>query len=114
MSNAQHDQNHIPTLIGVSSVDGITVIPIYVDPVTHRMLVDLGGGGAVSFVDNEIVSGSATTFTLANTPTVGSVHVYGSGQRLTPGAGNDYTISGSTITTVNSYSAGSILADYRK
>jgi hypothetical protein len=67
-----------------------------------------------SFVDNEIVSGSATTFTLANTPIAGSVHVYGNGQRLTPGIGNDYTISGSTITIIaGSYTTGSVLADYR-
>lgn len=66
-----------------------------------------------TFRDNEVVSGSGTSWTLAHTPVVGSVHVYGSGVRLTPGAGNDYTISGTTITTVNSYSAGQLLADYR-
>lgn len=38
--------------------------------------------------------------------------VYGSGVRLTPGTGQDYTISGVSITTVQSYAAGQILADY--
>jgi hypothetical protein len=42
MSNAQHDQNHVPTLTGISSTDGTTVIPVYVDATTHRLLVDLG------------------------------------------------------------------------
>lgn len=39
MANASHDENRIPTLLGVSSVDGVTPIPVYVDPVTHRLLV---------------------------------------------------------------------------
>ena len=40
------------------------------------------------------------------------VALYGAGIRLTPGVGNDYTISGAVITTANSYSAGQILAAY--
>lgn len=70
-------------------------------------------GTAPSFVDNEVVSGSGTSFTLANTPIAGSVHVHGNGQRLT-GGGVDFTISGAVITTVNSFSSGTVLADYRK
>lgn len=70
-------------------------------------------GASVNFTDNEIVSGSGTSWTLAATPVAGSVHVYANGQRLTPGAGNDYTISGTTITTALSWSAGALLADYR-
>ncbi len=70
------------------------------------------GGSSGTQVYNEIVSGSGTTFTLAFTPTTGTVVVYGNGQRLTPGASNDYTISGAIITTTNSFSAGTILADY--
>jgi len=69
--------------------------------------------GSANFADNEIVSGATNTFTLAHTPISGSQHVYGNGQRLTPGAGNDYTISGAVITTTNPFSAGQILADYR-
>lgn len=65
-----------------------------------------------SSIDNEIVSGSGTSFTLASTPALGTEHIYGNGQRLTPG-GVDYTISGASITTVNSFSAGTILADYK-
>jgi hypothetical protein len=39
--NAKRDENRIPTLIGVSSSDGITPVLVYVDPTTHRLLVDL-------------------------------------------------------------------------
>lgn len=67
---------------------------------------------SASFVDNEVVSGSGTTFTLAATPVAGSEHVFANGQRLTPG-GVDYTIAGAVITTITSWSTGTILADYR-
>lgn len=44
------------------------------------------------------LNGSNTTFTLANTPIVGSEEVFLNGLLQEPGAGNDYTISGATIT----------------
>jgi hypothetical protein len=44
------------------------------------------------------VNGSNTSFTLATTPTSGTEHVYLNGLLQEPGAGNDYTISGATIT----------------
>lgn len=60
-----------------------------------------GGGTAAAFVDGETpagtVGGGNTVFTLSQTPVAGSVHVY-LADRMTPGAGNDYTISGTTIT----------------
>lgn len=87
------------------------------DGIKYRFEELMHGGGSKGSsgtqVYNEIVSGSGTTFTLTNTPTVGTVVIYGNGQRLTPGAGNDYTISGATITTINSFPAGAILADYQ-
>ena len=82
---------------------------------TAKVITDLWaalGGGTP--VENEVVSGSGTSWTLANTPVSGSVKLWAGGIRLTPGAGNDYTISGSTITTASSYSAGALIADYRK
>lgn len=69
-----------------------------------------GGSGATA-VYNEVASGSATTFTLAHTPTSSAVlRVYANGQRLTPTT--DYSLSSATITTVNSWSANAITADY--
>jgi hypothetical protein len=54
------------------------------------------------FVFNETpsgsINGSNTAFTLANTPVSGSVQVFRNGQLQLSGAGNDYTISGATIT----------------
>ena len=55
-----------------------------------------------AFVTREIpsglINGSNVTFTLDNTPVSGSEQVYLNGLLQDPGAGNSYTISGSTIT----------------
>lgn len=55
------------------------------------------------------VNGSNTTFTLANTPTAGSEEVYLNGLLQEPGAGNDYTISGATITYLTAPATGDVL-----
>ena len=72
---------------------------------------EIGAITAPTFIENEIVSGSSQTFTLANTPVALSVHVYGRGQRLK--LGTDYTISGAIITTTDPWGVGDLLADYR-
>lgn len=69
--------------------------------------VAVGGGTAVY---DEVVAGATNTFTLANTPTAGTVRVYANGQRLLPTT--DYTISGAIITTVLAWSAGQVSSDY--
>lgn len=106
------DDNDYPVMGGTSSVDNATIINSAFDPVTRRLLVDSGGSSG-TFVTNEVVSGSGTSWTLANTPVAGTVQLYGNGQRLIPG-GVDYTITGAAITTVNSFSTGTLLADYQK
>lgn len=37
---AYRDENGIPVMIAVSETDGFTPIELYVDPVTHKLLVD--------------------------------------------------------------------------
>lgn len=77
--------------------------------------------GAANFVDNEVpagtVNGTNPTFTLANTPVTGTVHLFVNGVRMTAGGSADFTISSATIT----FNSGAIpmtgdvlLADYRK
>lgn len=44
------------------------------------------------------VDGVNATFTIANTPVTGTLHVYRNGLLMRVGASNDYTISGTTIT----------------
>lgn len=40
MAQARRDQNRVPTLIGASTVDDETPIRAWIDPTTHRLLVD--------------------------------------------------------------------------
>lgn len=79
-----------------------------------------------NFVGNETVTGTInganTTFTLANTPAnisggVSSLMLFYAGTLLKPGAGNDYTLSGSTITMLwapTNSANGNFTADYLK
>jgi hypothetical protein len=61
------------------------------------------------------VNGSNVTFTLANAPTAGSQELYLNGILLESGAGNDYTISGVTISMLVTPQTGDKLrATYRK
>lgn len=74
---------------------------------------------ATNFVTEETpsgsINGSNTTFTLANTPTTGTVKLYLNGVRLKSGAGNDYTISTTTITMTTAPVSGDVLlVDYMK
>jgi hypothetical protein len=75
--------------------------------------------GTANVVKREIPSGtkngSNTTFTLASTPVSGSEEVYVNGNLQNAGAGNDYTISTSTITfAVAPVSTDTILVSYLK
>ncbi|MBA3830090.1 MAG: hypothetical protein H0X33_14205 [Taibaiella sp.] len=83
-------------------------------------LINAASGYTTSnFVESEVpsgaINGSNTAFTLANTPTAGSVKIYLNGLRQNAGAGNDYTIVGNAITYLTAPLAGDIiLIDYRK
>lgn len=65
-------------------------------------------GGNVAY--NEVVSGSGTAWTLAHSPTTGTLRLYANGQRLTETV--DYSIVGAAITTNSSWALGTVLADY--
>lgn len=89
--------------------------------ITFSQLTSGGGGGLTNsnFVDKEVPSGTKNgtnpTFTMANTPTSGSEHLYLNGILQNVGAGNDYTITGATITMLNIPAASDVLlVSYRK
>lgn len=74
---------------------------------------------AANFVTNEIpagtINGANTAFTLAFTPIAGTAEIYQNGLRLLVGAGNDYTISGGTVTFITPPVTGdNLLVDYQK
>lgn len=75
-------------------------------------------GDTTNFSTNEVpsglINGSNKVFTLANTPTPGSEEVYLNGLLQHAGAGNDYTISGDTITFATAPLTGDVvLVSYR-
>jgi hypothetical protein len=81
--------------------------------------ISSGGGTVPNFADSEVVAGSGTAWTLAHTPVGGCVPLvvvmlpaFG-GITLLLGQTPGFTISGSNITTTNSYSAGGVFAWYR-
>lgn len=37
------DENSVSTIYGVSSVDGVTILPLQIDPVTGRVLAEIDG-----------------------------------------------------------------------
>jgi len=80
MSDAFRDQNFVTTLLGTSSSDGFTPINVYVDPVTHRLLVDMSGdagtvtsvaqtftGGLISVSGSPITTSGTLALTVAGT-----------------------------------------------
>lgn len=85
----------------------------WINPITT------GGYTSANFVDKEVpsglINGSNVTFTLANTPTAGSEHVYLNGILQESGSGNDYTITSATITFLSSPLTGEkVRVSYRK
>jgi hypothetical protein len=77
-----------------------------------------GGGGSASFADNEILSGSGTSWTFANPPNPPtSIHLYVQQYTGGPFVRLPYSaiasIIGASMTTVDSYTATALLADYR-
>lgn len=99
MANAKKDQNRIPTLLGVSSSDGVTPVLIYGDPITHRLYVDTGGsGGFTSLPATGTVDGSNQSFTFTQLPTyIVSDHLW-------------YTATNKSGTTNWTWNAGALTA----
>lgn len=70
-----------------------------------------GGSGAVEVTNEVIHDNGDGTYTLANTPTAGSLHVYKNGVSMQPSI--DYTLSGAVVTSLAAYDATDIFtADY--
>lgn len=115
MAVAKIDDNTRQSLIAVSNADGSTIVPLYADPTTHRLLVDFASSGgtvtSVSVVTANGFAGSVATATttpaITLTTTVTGI-LSGNGTAIsaasTTGSGavvltSAPSISGATITT---------------
>lgn len=86
MAEASRDQNYVPTLTAASNADGTTPVKVYADPVTHRLLVDLPGGGSgdvtgpASATDNALVRFDGTTGKIIQSYTSNAIRGSDTGQ----------------------------------
>ena len=69
MAVAPIDDNTRQGLIAVSDVDGDTIVPLYADPVTHRLLVDMASGSLAPLTATGTVNGVNTAFVFTEQPT---------------------------------------------
>lgn len=89
---------------------GAPTITLGQNGVTH--LDFPGGGSSGTAVYDEIPTGSGTSFSIAHTPTAGTVRLFRGGARQSV-ANGDYSISGANITLITSLQSGETLtADY--
>ena len=109
MGVAIKDSNSVASATFESSTTSGLVLPGQIDQITGRILVDVTSSGGNTFVYNEVLSGSGTSFTFATAPITGLYAIFANGQRLTPTV--DFTISGGNVTTVDSFATGTLLAD---
>ena len=78
-------------------------------------ITSVSGGKVYREVPTGTINGVNATFTLANTPIAGTEQVHLNGIYQYPGAGNDYTISGATITMLNVPQTGDrLVVDYQR
>lgn len=97
----------IPVVITEDAVDGTKKLPVgeLVKYIMSRL--------AWNEVPSGTINGSNVTFTLAAAPLSARLLLFRSGLLMRPGAGNDYTLSGSTITFATAPETGeNILAFY--
>lgn len=97
---------------GGDTVSAGTGISISYDSNGNKVITNTGT--ASNEIWGEVPTGSGTAFTIANTPTAGTLRLYRGGIRLIEGVGEDYTLSGVNITLATSLETGEkILADYK-
>lgn len=110
------------TLVTTASATGAwTSIPNCAGALQYATATHTFTCGAVltgNFADDETPTGTINsanaTFTLAHTPSGTSLSLYKNGQKLEPGAGNDYTLATATLTMATAPKTGdSLVAYYR-
>jgi hypothetical protein len=92
--NAGHDDNHVPSLIALSSTDGVSTVQLWADPVSHRLLVNSTGGGS-SFITSLTTTGSSGAATVVSG--VLNIPIYAGGGGTPAGSNTQvqYNASGS-------------------
>lgn len=63
------DSNSRGSLTAVSNADGKTIVRLWADPITHRLLVLLSGSPVMTLAATGTVNGLNATFTFTQLPT---------------------------------------------
>lgn len=87
-TQAKKDNNSAASLIGISSSDGVSTVPVAVDPITGRMLVDLAGGGTLTTIS--IATANGFSGTVANPTTTPAITIIAGA--ITPTTVNGLTV----------------------
>lgn len=109
--DAKRDNNYITTLLAVSNVDGVTPVPLYADPTTHRLLVsstsevtgdlgDLDDVTITSIASGDILKWNGSAWvnnTLAEAGIAASTHTHATTD-ITSGTFADARIAESNVT----------------
>lgn len=90
MANAALDQNSRATLTAVSSSDGTTIVTLYADPTTHRLLTQSAGATTSGAWGS---GGDTVTITDANVSAISFISIMHTQVpngfwKITPGAGS--------------------------
>lgn len=104
MSNAYRDENMVPTLIGVSSVDGFTPVRWKIDPVTGRALVDNANTG-LTVGTTTITSGTTTRILYDNAGVLGEYTISGTGTVVAMATSPSFTTPTLGVATATSIAA---------
>lgn len=94
--DAKRDGNFVTTMLGVSSVDLVTPVTVAVNPLTHRVLVDLSGGIAGLMQKDVFVATDQQTVFNATKTVAFDFYFTVNGAIQTPTT--DYTVSGNVAT----------------
>ncbi len=65
MANAKRDDNRVPTILGLDTADGETLVRIEADPTSHRLSISNGTSGSDLTGDNAIRDDNGITGLLA-------------------------------------------------
>lgn len=89
--NAPRDGDRNPALLGTSSTDGVTPVTVYVNPTTHRLLVDnASSGGSITSINADTTAAQviAAGTGISVSTTAGTTTITNTGSGGTPGGLN--------------------------
>lgn len=78
-TNASHDQNRVTTLLGVSTTDGTTPVPVEVDPATGAMLMFATSSSSRTTKGRQVttITSSTAETTIVTAAAASFIDIYG-------------------------------------